>query len=183
MKLFIVKITKMILLGFTPLLLISSAGGEGILEHGFKGMELLVTFGEDEICLPYGLVYQERLSALEDGSFFPSLVISVPKNTCAPQGHKAMELVISQGDGREIGKGQYSITGVSSFLEPYSNVFGVANYDAWGELPFFATSGEIRIAHKEDQQIYGYLQMVCENQKGDQLTIEGPFMAQRSAVY
>lgn len=183
MKLFIVKITKMMLLGFTPLLLISNAGGEGILEHGFKGTELLVTFGEDEICLPYGLVFQERVAALEDGSFFPSLFISVPKNAFAPQGHKALELVISKGDGNEIGIGQYPVSGVSSFLEPYSNVFGVTNYDAWGELPFFATSGQIRIAHKEDQQIYGYVHMVCENQKGDQLTIEGPFMAHRSAAY
>jgi hypothetical protein len=180
MKLLYIKTMKMAFLGVIPLLLLSGAGNQWIEYNYFKEKKLMVKFGDNEIQVKSDFVFKEEIEVLPNGSQFTTIIISVPKKINGLQELEELEFVIADSNRPIMGSVNYSIGEVPSFFGHGSKVFGVANYEIWGELPFFATSGNVRISHKEKEHLFGYIQMECHNQNGEKVKIRGPFAAQRS---
>ena len=179
MRLLYSKIFKTVLFGVMPILLISGTSGDWKLNGGSDDDALIASYGEQKVDIPSGWVFREKVEALPDGSLYPTLMLTVPEQSHRSKGFKDLQLVISDRQRANIDNGNYQISGVSSFLEHITHVFGVANYEVWGELPFFATAGNVRINYKEEQQMFGYVHLECQNQNGERIVINGPFVAHK----
>ena len=81
-------------------------------------------------------------------------------------------------------KGSYHITeNVESFFSEFKGVFGFADIDQLGELPFFSRQGRITIFEVGEKSLTGTLQLELRNASGKKIALEGNFMAVKEFAY
>ncbi len=80
----------------------------------------------------------------------------------------------------KIGNGRHEISGnIEGFLNYFDGVFGFANLNEFGELPFFAKNGAVTIDNIEDKILKGSINVVFENINEESVAIAGNFIALR----
>lgn len=90
-----------------------------------------------------------------------------------------MEFLISkQNKTGQIPSGSYGIAkDDTGLLNYFDGVFGFANINSLGELPFFATNGEITIAHSDSESVLGSMNVTLKNNDGKKFVLSGDFIA------
>lgn len=92
--------------------------------------------------------------------------------------HTIEFLIAKDNTSNQISKGSYLITPENGgFIKNFDGVFGFANINALGELPFFAKSGEVRIDFADDVTVIGTLNVSLRNANGKSIKLAGDFVA------
>ncbi len=118
------------------------------------------------------------------------------KSYISPKGitHRILELGLVHGEKEEaefisfiissdpgvdsFRKGIYKITNnIDGFLSDFEGVFGFANIEQEGELPFFASEGTLQLYDIEEERITGGINATFSNSLGETIAIEGHFVA------
>lgn len=93
-------------------------------------------------------------------------------------GHSLGFYLSTQNNSMKKQYGQHKISGnLEGFLNNFDGVFGYANINHFGELPFFAKNGAITIDKLDDNILKGSINVVFENTNQDNFTITGNFIA------
>ena len=80
--------------------------------------------------------------------------------------------------------GSYPITeNIESFIDEFKGVFGFADIDSFGELPYFSKQGRITILDAGEENLTGSLQLELRNAAGKMIAVEGNFSAAKDLVY
>lgn len=83
-----------------------------------------------------------------------------------------------QYESMKIGLGRHKISeNIEGFLNYYDGVFGFANINELGELPFFAKNGTITIDNIDDKILKGSIDVFFENPDDEIVGINGKFIA------
>lgn len=85
--------------------------------------------------------------------------------------HSIEFLISNENTSEHVSKGSYIIS------QDSKGVFGFANINSLGELPFFAKSGEVRIDFVDDYTVKGMLNVSLRNANGNSINLEGDFVA------
>lgn len=158
-----IKIVKYVFLGIMPLLLISNSGNK-------LRMEFSPAMNDNLI--PSNLEFDWDIEELETGSILNkmSLVFNDVGDTCR------MELVMKTKDRKEsLNEHEFKIQKVASFLNNNEGVFGYFIHKDYGEKPFFADSGFIRILRLEENRIQGFMDVTLVNDYGKKIRISDNF--------
>ena len=84
----------------------------------------------------------------------------------------------------ELDTGSYPITeNIESFFDEFKGVFGFADIDRLGELPYFSKQGRITIIDADEESLTGSLQLELRNAAGKMIAVEGSFSAAKELVY
>ena len=73
--------------------------------------------------------------------------------------------------------GIYNVNSIDGFLNHFNGVFVVANIAELGEMPFFATEGNVRITELSKKSVQGKLNVELSNAEGQKIKIAGNFEA------
>lgn len=164
---FFYKTIKYTIFGFLPLLLISSSAKNLDLELG----NVLVN---NVYLIPGKVDFKLGIELGENGDKFKRLNL-VFTNTDTER-KNSLELVLRskykiQGDEEEI----YKINHIDGFLDGFEGVFGVYTHDDFGEMPFFANKGFVRIESLNENNVQGYLDLTLKNNNGRTIRISDSF--------
>ena len=87
-----------------------------------------------------------------------------------------IELIMGTTD-REVDfqDGDFTIEKVEGFLHGYEGVFGYFINSEFGEKPFFAKNGFVRILSLDDDHIEGYMDLTLVNDHGKKIRISDTF--------
>lgn len=90
-----------------------------------------------------------------------------------------IEFLISKENMDEyISKGSYQISKESDgLLHNFDGVFGFADIQELGELPFFANDGEISIDYGDEKRLQGTISIGLSNANGKSIKLNGNFVA------
>ena len=93
----------------------------------------------------------------------------------------SMDFLISKKNAsRKILPGTYKVTNDSDgFLNYFEGVFGYANIEESGEMPFFTREGEIKIKYIDNKTVYGFLKIDLDNANNESIHIKGNFIAKK----
>ena len=92
--------------------------------------------------------------------------------------HSLGFLMGRQGDHNPIRKGTYTFDrDIDGFLGQFEGVFGFANFQDYGEQPFFAKSGKLIIRYIDEVSLIGSLSVSMDNARGETVIIAGDFNA------
>ena len=92
--------------------------------------------------------------------------------------HTVEFLISQENTNKPVSKGSYLISqDPNGFLNNFDGVFGFANINSLGELPFFAKSGEVRLDFVDDFMVKGMLNVNLRNGNGKSINLEGDFVA------
>ena len=93
----------------------------------------------------------------------------------------SMDFLISKKNAsHKISPGTYKVTNDSDgFLNYFEGVFGYANIDESGEMPFFTSEGEIKIKYIDSKTVHGFLKIDLDNANNESIHIEGNFIAKK----
>ena len=173
----IVKIARLSVLGFMPLLMISSAG-EGVMLVAplSEGTHVLNLRGNQNKELAGNMSFEVlRQSSYKDENFNVLKLCFTSKELKNPY---AMEILVSKkNNSKDISLGIYRVEDIESFLMPFAGVFGAFNGVEFGNRPFFATSGVVKLTHIEDNKVVGRLDLEFKDNSGNNFSITGGFNA------
>ncbi len=92
--------------------------------------------------------------------------------------HSIEFLIAKENTSNQISKGSYLVSQENrGFLNNFEGVFGFANINSLGELPFFAKSGEVHIDFADDITVVGTLNVSLQNANGKSINLTGDFVA------
>ncbi|TLF46314.1 hypothetical protein FEK29_00620 [Maribacter aurantiacus] len=87
-----------------------------------------------------------------------------------------MELVMRiPNSDTKLYNGEYQVGKVDGFLNGFEGIFGFFTHNDYGEKPFFANSGIVRILSLEDNRIQGYMDVTLVNDYGKKIRISDTF--------
>ena len=90
--------------------------------------------------------------------------------------HSLEFLIAKENTEKILDKGRYDvIRNQNGLLNYFDGVFGFANINVLGELPFFAKSGKIQINHLDKNMIAGSLDIRLNNAVDQSIHIKGNF--------
>lgn len=103
------------------------------------------------------------------------------KNHENQQVHSMQFLISKENMGeQQITTGAYKVANdIDGFINCFDGVFGFANIRSFGELPFFANSGKIRIEYINQDVLKGTIVVAMNNAKNKKINIQGNFTANR----
>lgn len=160
---FIIKIVKYVSLGIMPFVLISNAGDE--IDYGFT--EVI-----NHDLIPNQLDFGFQSEKSETGTIINSLNLVFTDTRY----NGRMELVMRiPNGGTERYNGEYQVGKVDGFLNGFEGIFGYFTHNDYGEKPFFANSGIVRILSLEDNRIQGYMDVTLVNDYGKKIRISDTF--------
>ena len=92
-----------------------------------------------------------------------------------------MDFLISKKNAsHKISPGTYKVTNDSDgFLNYFEGIFGYANINESGEMPFFTNEGEIKIKYIDSKTVHGFLKLYLDNANNESIHIEGNFIAKK----
>jgi hypothetical protein len=93
--------------------------------------------------------------------------------------HHSMGFLMGrQGNNNPIRTGTYTFNReIDGFLGQFEGVFGFANFQDYGEQPFFAKSGKLIIRYMNEETLVGSLSVSMDNARGETVIIAGDFNA------
>lgn len=162
---FVIKIAKYVFLGILPFILNSNSGDKN--DEG-----LVHVINEDLIPpqLDFGLATEES----DAGILFKTLTLVFSDTMKEDQGRIELVLKIKNNDERWY-KGEYKVGKVDGFLNGFEGIFGYFTHKDFGEKPFFADSGTVKILSLEDNRIQGYMDVTLVNDYGRTIRISDTF--------
>ena len=125
-----------------------------------------------------GLVnFETAIERTSEGIPFSTLKLKLGCNE--ESSYHSIEFLISKENMEEyISKGSYKISKQSDgLLHNFDGVFGFADIQELGELPFFAKDGEISIDYVDEQKLHGTINIALSNANGKSITLDGDFVA------
>lgn len=125
--------------------------------------------------------FETAIETANNGDTFSVLKLNLG-NTEEELNHSMEFLIAKENRTKHISKGTYQVLrDVDGFLNYFDGVFGFANIDTLGELPFFAKSGEIRIESIDQDELVGTLRLLLKNTNGKSIRLKGNFVATNEA--
>ena len=136
--------------------------------------EPLRAFGQEAIWLSGDLAFATGMETSAEGEQRTALNLYL-EDWDGAQNH-SLDLYISDIEAGPMHKVTEKIDG---FLNDFKGVFGFANIDSFGELPYFTKAGEITISRIEGEELRGSLDLVLTNSDGNEIEVRGDFTAIR----
>ncbi len=141
------------------------------------GTYALRTAGAHDLELNGRINFESALEVTANGSYFATLKLNL-ESSSKDRRHSMGFLISKQDRAKPIGAGTYRISrDIDGFLNRFDGVFGFANIEADGELPYFATRGKVGILRLTKNKLRGSIDIELENANGKQLIIRGDFTA------
>ena len=155
---------------------IPSTEAKGV-DHLEPGRYELIAKGDIDLNLAGTAVFGMEQSISNNGAINERLELQL-KNPLSTGGHYITIYVSDREFSRSLKKGTYLITeNIEGFINQFEGVFGFADIEPLGELPYFARKGEITIIKADNNSIAGRLMMILRNASGDIVELEGDFLA------
>lgn len=167
----LIKISKLLLLGFLPLLLISGKSivtreHSGIIKnYPFDGVNFIKVFGASS-----EVQIKANTFSVADGVSSLKLQLRIQED----EEPYAVELFITC-DSSAISNKNYIVKPIDGFLNEVNGIFGVVTMDALGEQPFFSKTGNIKLAALSDNKLKANMNMQFLNERGQSITVYGEF--------
>lgn len=144
------------------------------------GSYVLNVDGESELKLEGVINFETEIKRFSKGEEYTTLKLSLTDGQQFP-GHSLGFFLSKHYQSVEIGNGRHEISGnIEGFLNYFDGVFGFANINQFGELPFFAKNGAIIIENMDEEVLKGSINVVFENLNEDNFEITGNFIAQKN---
>lgn len=142
-----------------------------------EGSYVLNIAGESELKLEGIINFETEIKRSSKGKEYTILKLSL--NECQElPGHSLGFFLSKHYRLTKIGNGRHEISGnIEGFLNYFDGVFGFANINEFGELPFFAKNGSITIDNLDDKKLKGSINVVFENTNEGSFEITGNFIA------
>jgi len=141
------------------------------------GSYVLNVAGESEFQLQGIINFETAIKRSSKGKEYAILKLSLNDGQKLP-GHSLGFFLSKQYHSTKIGNGRHEISGnIERFLNYFDGVFGFANINEFGELPFFAKNGSITIDNLDDKKLKGSIDVVFENPNEGSFEITGNFIA------
>lgn len=174
---FLVKSFKLILLGFLPLLCISSITSDKSVEKDFVEENWLRVVSDDGIQELEGkMSFEYTVENFKDGQYFNTLKLRL--NSGSSEIPENVEFTIAkENKTSKLSIGHYKVNPIDGFINHFDGIFGVANISSMGERPFFAANGTIHISKIEENNVAGRMNMTLSNGDGSTIQIVGKFEA------
>ncbi|WP_394747793.1 hypothetical protein [Spongiimicrobium salis] len=162
-----------------PMLFVSHnpVGEEVVVQSLLNSSYHLKATGDLEEDLVGDFDFETATKIANDGTKFSTLVLRLENNKL----DHAVEFLISKKDMEANAfKGTYEVSeNINGFLNYFDGVFGYADIDALGELPFFASKGRISIQEIDKDMLSGTLSVTLRNAKGEMINLVGSFAANK----
>ncbi|PIB28594.1 hypothetical protein [Maribacter sp. 4G9] len=158
-----IKITKYVFLGIMPFLLISNSDDK---------MDFVFGQPTNENLLPSQLDFGLAVEESDAGTLFNkwTLVFSDEED------QSKVELVMRvKNTGSELNEGAFEVHKVDGFLNGFEGIFGYFTHKDFGEKPFFADSGIVRIFRLDHKRIEGFMDVTLVNDYGRTIRISDSF--------
>ena len=131
----------------------------------------LTVEGQEVLCLQGNIFYnstQNQLSAW-------NLVL---RDESKEAEHALDFYIADQNNHNGVEQGNYPITeNIEGLFKEFRGVFGFAEIDQLGELPYFTEEGRITINKIQKETLTGHLQLTLSNNNGETIRVEGKFIA------
>ena len=175
---FLLKSSKLFLLGLLPLLCISSIDSDQGVAQDFAENNWLRMVTEDTIQELEGkMSFEHIVENFKDGQYFNSLKLRL--SSSSGEIPNDVEFIISKENKiSRLPIGHYKVNPIDGFINHFDGVFGVANINSMGERPFFAANGTIHILKIESNNVAGRMNMTLSNGDGSTIKIVGKFEAE-----
>lgn len=114
---------------------------------------------------------------LEDGKSYTTMNLKLEGDGEVER--HLLEIYIADPEiSRPFTKRTYAVTeNIQGFINDFRGVFGFADIDRFGELPFFTKKGQISIFHTDHKRMAGNLKLTLMNTLGRTIELEGDFTA------
>ena len=175
----LLRIGRMLFWTVVPMLFVShnpveqEALMQSFLDSGYR----LKASGDLQKELKGDFNFETNVKTANDGTKFSTLVLRLENDRM----DHAVEFLISQKNtnANEF-EGTYEISeSINGFLNPSNGVFGYADIEAMGELPFFAENGEVNIKKISEDVLTGTLSVTLKNARGAMINLKGSFATQK----
>ena len=167
----LIKISKLLLLGFLPLFLIS---GKSIVIHEHSGIVKNYPFDGVNFIKVFGASSEVQIKAntfnVVDGVSSLKLQLLIQED----EQPYAVELFITS-DSNAVSNRNYIVKPIDGFLNDVNGIFGVVTMDALGEQPFFSKTGNIKLVAMGTNKLKANMNMRFSNEKGESITVYGEF--------
>lgn len=143
------------------------------------GSYVLKVGGECELILRGAVKFTTATKKTRKGKEHTTFELAL-KDGQMTAGHSLGFFISENYSSARLKEGRYSVSkDINGFLDSFIGVFGFANIDPYGELPFFTKNGSIRLYNINGNLVKGNINVVFENHLGGNLTVEGNFIALR----
>lgn len=136
----------------------------------------LVVSGSNELYLKGSVLLDASSRISEKGTSYPEIRLRL----IGEDGNHSnfIDLFLATPDlSYPLKGGTYVITeNVKGLFRDFDGVFGFADLDHFGEMPFFSKEGKITIVEADDELLLGSLKMELGNTQGQLIEIEGNFV-------
>lgn len=138
--------------------------------------ELLVS-GSSQLHINGPVTFKTGEAVSGEGMPYPTLKLKLQNQ--AKSHRNFLDLYLSDPKlSNPIEKGTYAITEqVEGFFKDFKGVFGFAEIDHFGELPYFSRKGRITIYDAEKEYLSGCLELILSNTLGEIIEVKGNFVA------
>ncbi|MFK5973076.1 MAG: hypothetical protein QM485_07325 [Flavobacteriaceae bacterium] len=177
----VIKGVKLSLLVLMPLFLISSSKLDDFLEPApsFEGSYSLWASGNLNQELKGVIRFETGVEMAGDRTSFSVLELKLNNDSDTIR-HSMGFLISRQNQSHEITIGTYRVAeDIDKLLSDFDGVFGFANVDIMGELPFFAQRGRIVITRLTQNVLEGSIMVTLRNSSKKTIKVNGYFKAIR----
>lgn len=158
-----IKISKFVFLGIMPLLLISSSGNK---------MDLVLNQDISENLIPTYIDFEMDMGEIDSVVKYKKLTLLFSDE----ENHGTIELVVSAKNGNtDFSEGDFIVQKIDGFLNGFEGVFGYFTHKDFGEKPFFANSGFVKISRLDNNHIQGQMDITLVNDYGRTIRISDTF--------
>ncbi len=174
----LMKICKLLCLGFLPMLLISnrSLGGDihskdihNFSYHNYNVVKVLDASSEVEIKVDtYDTTYGKNVLKLE---------LRIQEEV---QPYTISLFITGDSKFADRCNENYIVAPIDGFLNDFKGIFGVVNMDVISEKPFFSEAGNIELVSMNDNTIKANLNMQFTNEKGKTMAVYGEFETRKN---
>ena len=169
----VIKISKLLILGFLPLFLIS--GRSMVLESPSVSIQNYSNTGVNFIKV-LGASSEVAITADTfknvDGVSCLKLQLAIAEEE---QPYAVALFITGYSDAMGIADKNYVVKPISGFLNGVNEIFGVVTMDALGEQPFFSKTGNIKLVAMSNNMLKANMNMQFANERGESITVYGEF--------
>ena len=156
-----------------------SPNAETVKTDSIIGSYHLSTSGNQSMALQGSIVFSTAIDFPTNGKPYSTINLEL-RNNENENSHSMGFLISKQNWDKELKRGKYKVpVKIHGFIKDFEGVFGFANFQEMGEIPFFTQKGKIEISHIGQKLLHGELELSLENADGNQLNIVGEFTATR----
>ncbi|MGI9547307.1 MAG: hypothetical protein ACR2MM_08730 [Flavobacteriaceae bacterium] len=136
----------------------------------------LVVSGNNTLYLKGSVAIEAGEMVSSEGDFYPTLNLKLLKN--GKDNGQFLNLYMANPKlSHPLKTGNYAVTeNIDGFIRDFKGVFGFADIDHFGELPFFSEQGQITICDTENRRVSGRLQLKLSNSAGEIIEVKGSFV-------